>query len=262
MLMLLSGGFHSLSSELIELPEHLDIIVADDDPKMCIALHYLFTIVCRKKARFVDTFAKASTLLMAGNSLSVLIVGDSSKGEPRSQIIKKAAELRYVSFILVIDRNRSSEERICAYKAGANDIIRTPFSLLEIQLHMRAKLNALTTGFQGSTTLVKKDWDTEAFIVNFAGLTVAEAQVAHILIERRGTIVSRDDLSQAINGRPWSFGDRKYDVHISKLRKKLEKSFGDRCRVSTVHSVGYILNMDETPLPLEAPNVGELHVVA
>jgi len=37
----------------------------------------------------------------------------------------------------------------------------------------------------------------------------------------------------------WVYGDRKFDVHITKIRKKLRDAFGERYVVETVRSAGY-----------------------
>ncbi|KKN39508.1 hypothetical protein LCGC14_0742560 [marine sediment metagenome] len=62
-----------------------------------------------------------------------------------------------------------------------------------------------------------------------------------VLYAQDGKIVSRDEMSLAVDARPWRYGDRKFDVHVAKLRKKLSKSFGDGISVSTVRSSGYRL---------------------
>jgi two-component system, OmpR family, response regulator len=68
------------------------------------------------------------------------------------------------------------------------------------------------------------------------------------LFSHDGQIVTRDDLSYAVDARPWRYGDRKFDVHVAKIRKKLLDSFGSQMSVSTVRSSGYCLSTNGADL--------------
>ena len=46
-------------------------------------------------------------------------------------------------------------------------------------------------------------------------LTQAEARVLRVLAARQGQIVTRDDLSMHLYGMPWTYGDRRFDVHVT-----------------------------------------------
>jgi len=70
-------------------------------------------------------------------------------------------------------------------------------------------------------------------------LPPAEARMLRLLLERRGTVLSRDDLTSAACGREWSPGDRTADVLIARLRRKLP---GDVAEITTVHRLGYVLH--------------------
>jgi DNA-binding response OmpR family regulator len=86
------------------------------------------------------------------------------------------------------------------------------------------------------------DWTAEAYVADFANLTTAEAQILRILMAKDGRIVTRDELSLALDARPWRHGDRKFDVHMAKIRKKLLATFGSNLTVSTIRSRGYRLS--------------------
>lgn len=92
------------------------------------------------------------------------------------------------------------------------------------------------------------NWDAEAHIAAQAGLTMAEAQVLRVLIRRDAQIVTRDDLSHAVDGRAWRYGDRKFDVHVAKIRRKLHDTFGPQVTVATIRSSGYRLSTNGADL--------------
>jgi two-component system response regulator CpxR len=71
-------------------------------------------------------------------------------------------------------------------------------------------------------------------------LTTVEFDLLHMLLSTAGRVVSREDISQQVLGRPFDPFDRSIDVHIGKVRRKLGgPSDGDE-RIKTVRGVGYI----------------------
>ena len=73
-------------------------------------------------------------------------------------------------------------------------------------------------------------------------LTGAEFNMLELLLRRAGMVVTREELAQAALGRPLSAFDRSVDVHVSRLRRKLERSAvsGRREeRIRPVRGIGY-----------------------
>lgn len=70
-------------------------------------------------------------------------------------------------------------------------------------------------------------------------LSVREFALLVALARRAGTIVSRDELYDAVWGGPMRSGDRSVDVYVSKLRGKLERVLPDRRFIHTHAGFGY-----------------------
>jgi DNA-binding response OmpR family regulator len=70
-------------------------------------------------------------------------------------------------------------------------------------------------------------------------LSVREFSLLVALARRAGTIVSREDLYDAVWGGPMRSGDRSVDVYVSKLRSKLEQALPDRRFIHTHAGFGY-----------------------
>lgn len=64
-------------------------------------------------------------------------------------------------------------------------------------------------------------------------------------MEQGGQIVTRDTLSLAIDNKPWSYGNRKFDVHVARIRKKLDSAYGGDLKLRTVRSAGYQLTVNQ-----------------
>ncbi|MEO1677846.1 MAG: response regulator transcription factor [Pseudomonadota bacterium] len=71
-------------------------------------------------------------------------------------------------------------------------------------------------------------------------LPPAESRLLCRLMERHGTVLSRDDLTLAACGRGWTPGDRTTDVLIARLRRKLPEH---AAKIVTVHRLGYALHV-------------------
>ncbi len=72
---------------------------------------------------------------------------------------------------------------------------------------------------------------------NEVEVTSLEYDILEILVRSAGRVVSRDDLARSLYNRQADPLDRALDVHVSHLRKKLEK---DRALIRTVRGVGYL----------------------
>ncbi|MFC1820217.1 winged helix-turn-helix domain-containing protein, partial [Thermodesulfobacteriota bacterium] len=71
-------------------------------------------------------------------------------------------------------------------------------------------------------------------------LSSTEYKILKILMERPNTVLTRDQLMNLARGRDFMAFDRSIDVHISKLRTKLESDPGSPKRIKTVWGTGYM----------------------
>ena len=223
---------------------HPYAVIIDSDPGMALSLEHLFRVICELPAEIAQDIDHVFTLLQQDKKPRLLIIGRVDNPIIRNEFIRQISQ-QSETFVLVLDRQDSASETVDAFLAGADEVLRTPFTLRELALRLRARIG-LMDGDEGAARFKDSEsWDSEAYIANQAGLTSSEAQIAHILISHCGQIVSRDELSHAIDQRPWDYGDRKFDVHVAKIRKKLNAVFGDHISVDTVRAAGYILKIDE-----------------
>lgn len=70
-------------------------------------------------------------------------------------------------------------------------------------------------------------------------LSVREFALLVALARRSGSIVTREELYEAVWGGPLRLGDRSVDVYVSKLRSKLEAAMPDRRFIHTHPGFGY-----------------------
>jgi len=136
--------------------------------------------------------------------------------------------------ILALDHCNDSDSAAEALAAGADDVLHVPFSPREFEarLMLRRRQAAQAAGHEtGSAEPV----------FAHARLTPVETEIMMLLMSRNGEIVTRNELSQHIDHSDWTYGDRKFDVHVARIRKKLRAACGDRYTLRTIRSVGYCL---------------------
>jgi DNA-binding response OmpR family regulator len=201
----------------------------------------MFTVICGLSCEVFTTMDAYLEVRSEDAPPKVIIMGDV---EGRRSCLRQLSQ-HGGSFLIVLDRKGDAPTIEEAFLSGAHDVVRTPFTLREFGLRLRARIGMLNSSEDEALFLDSKNWDYEAYISERAGLTEAEAQIVHILMSQSGKIVSRDALSLAIDGRAWDYGDRKFDVHVAKIRKKLTSTFGSHVSVQTVRAAGYIMSIDE-----------------
>jgi DNA-binding response OmpR family regulator len=233
-----------MGNSLPVLP-NIDVLIVEPDAQSSLSLEFLFSSIFNRRVKHTQTASAALVELELNPPKEVFVVGSALDQNLKESLITKVSGLVRRPFILIIDGSDETRHRISAYASGASEVVRTPFSLLELALQLQVKVGGPFKKRGNLEDLSGFDLDLQAFISHQANLTVSESQIAHILFNHQGSVVTRDDLAQALYEVPWVYGDRKFDVHIASIRKKLNGTFGSRCSVKTVRSVGYILTLRE-----------------
>ncbi len=73
------------------------------------------------------------------------------------------------------------------------------------------------------------------------GLTTMEFDILLLLARNAGRVVDRDELYADILGMHYDGLDRGMDVHVSRIRRKLQLSGFERSRLKSVRGAGYLL---------------------
>lgn len=159
------------------------------------------------------------------------------------ELLKQIRRRSSVPVILLTARTAQTD-RIAGLNAGADDYLPKPFGPEELLARMRAVLRRAGQGTAASQVAeaggVRVDAQTrEAWVVGETiDLTAIEFDILDFLVRSAGRVVSRNELAAVLYQRESTPYERSLDVHISHLRKKLER--GDRVQIRTVRGVGYL----------------------
>jgi two-component system, OmpR family, response regulator CpxR len=221
------------------------ILIIDDDVKLCGLLRELLTA----EGYEVDAQHRGGGAASRATSGSYsLVVLDVMLPEVNGLDILR--EIRRTSDVPVILLTARGDEvdRIVGLELGSDDYLPKPFNTRELLARMRAVLRRFQRheADAGQRVLEVGDivLDPGARTVLRDGqpvtLTTVEFDLLRALLASAGQVVSREELSEKVLERKFDPFDRSIDMHISKLRRKLEDQEDGAERIKTVRSVGYI----------------------
>jgi len=150
--------------------------------------------------------------------------------------------------IIMLTARGEDMDKIIGFEYGADDYITKPFNILELKARIRALLrrSALVSNITSSVLTVGHiTLDTEKRIAikndEQVELTVKEFDVFELLSKNPGRVYSRETLLNIIWGYEYQGDIRTVDVHIRRLREKLEENPAEPEHIMTKWGVGYYI---------------------
>lgn len=194
-----------------------------------------------------------------------VVLVDLSPGE----VVRACQRVRAVSSVplVVVATRDAPEERVAVLELGADDYVRRPCSARELLARMashvrRARRQAgppAQTVVVGPLALSLRSLSAELRGQPLL-LTVEEIGLLWALAQRAGSVLTRTELLDALQGPAADTFDRAIDVRVSRIRRKLGD---DAALLRTVRGVGYAL-VPSAVRPVEGPHVlpiAHLHAV-
>ncbi len=170
---------------------------------------------------------------------------------PRMDGLRLCQEIRARSDVPVIMLTARGEEadRVLGLESGADDYVAKPFSSRELLARIRAQARRARgqVGPQPGRTIRLGGLvlDTGTLSVTLHDreirLTSYEFNLLRVLAERAGRVLSREQLLDLVKGSAEEAFDRSIDVHVSRLRQKLEADPRHPRLLKTVRGSGYLL---------------------
>ena len=149
--------------------------------------------------------------------------------------------------IVMITARSDTHDVVAGLEAGADDYLTKPFAPKELSARIRALLRRTRSSEPGVSSIVLDDLEIipDEGVVRVAGedvhLTKTEFRLLVELGSNPGRILSREALLERVWGQGY-FGDgRLVDVHVRRLRTKIEHDPAEPRHVVTVRGLGYKL---------------------
>lgn len=151
--------------------------------------------------------------------------------------------------IVMLTARGDDTDRIVGLEIGADDYLAKPFNARELLARIRAVLRRSGAADPaGAGNVVRAgglEIDPASRTVRLGErvveLTTAEFDVLFALASSAGHVLSREQLLERVHGEGWAAYDRSIDVHISRIRHKIERDPRHPELLKTVRGVGYQL---------------------
>jgi len=190
---------------------------------------------------------EAALSLLDDSSYDFVILDVGLPGVSGFETLRRLRERSDIPAMMVTAAG-SLAERVAGFDLGADDYVPKPVETPELGCRARALLRRSRSAgarapeeLTGPKGVVLRLRSHEAYVDGqLLELTPKEFAVLRLLLDRRGDVVSPDDLPLAIWGYE-TFGSRNFvEAHISRLRSKLAKAGADDV-VGTIRGVGYVV---------------------
>lgn len=150
--------------------------------------------------------------------------------------------------IVMLTAKGDDMDKILGLEYGADDYITKPFNILEVKARIKAIMRRTTPQVvkEQKITEIKSGYFTintenrRLFILDQEiNVTSKEFDMLLLLVTNPGKVYSRDELLRAIWGEDYPGDARTVDVHIRRLREKIEPNASEPKYVHTKWGVGY-----------------------
>lgn len=221
------------------------ILIVEDDRALgdglCLALRdpALELTLCR-------SLSAARSALEAGDFALVILDVNLPDGSGLDLLRRLRAGGNQVPVVL-LTANDMETDIVAGLESGADDYITKPFNLLELKARIRAMLRRASGGAQGRggsrITVGELTLDTEQRVAIRDGrsveLTAKEYDLIELLMKNPRRVYSRENLMNVVWGYSYTGDYRTVDVHIRRLREKLERHPAEPEYILTKWGVGY-----------------------
>lgn len=172
-------------------------------------------------------------------------------------VLRAMREDRLACAVIILSARGEEWDRVQGFEYGADDYVVKPFSTRELLMRIRAVLRRADGGAPG---LALSDGKARigAATVDFAGYCVEsggerrglsrrELDLLRYLLANEGRALDRSRILDEVWGRDEFPTSRTVDMHVLKLRKKIEEDPEAPRHILTVHGVGYRFSLKGEP---------------
>lgn len=142
--------------------------------------------------------------------------------------------------VIIVSAKGSEMDKVTGLNSGADDYLEKPFGVMELTARIKANIRKKAP----APAFVYKDlsWNRDAREISLGGspisLTLTEYLLLSYFLEHVGIALTKETLLHDVWGISCDVETRTLDIHISKLRKKIQ---GSEASIQTIRGVGFRL---------------------
>lgn len=224
------------------------VLIVEDEPQLRALLRLYLE---REGHRVTDAGDGAAALAAYRRDGADMVILDlmlpGLQGEAVLEALREEGDVP----ILITSAKRTDAERIAGLRRGADDYLAKPFNPHELTARVAAILRRTRPGVATEGGILSLadgrlvlDPASRRFTLRGANggrLTPGECGLLMALARRPGSVVTREQLLEAVARRPDEVFGRVVDVHVANLRRKLGDDAGEPWLIETIPTTGYRL---------------------
>ncbi len=233
------------------------ILAVEDDPSVSSLLRTLLEAQ-HYETLMADTCAQG--LMMLSSHVPDLVLLDLGLPDRDGLEFIGAARKQNTVPILVLSARATEKDKVTALDLGANDYIAKPFSTAELLARVRAALRGSRMSMYSGSTAESR-FQLHDLVIEFENRTVSiasqnvhltqtEFNILALLAQHAGKLLTYAAMNETIWGASDPGGNKKLQVNMANLRKKLGIRPGDNRYIVNELGVGYRMQQDDETSPL------------
>jgi two-component system OmpR family response regulator len=220
------------------------VLIIEDDTQLATYLTKAFAEIGAVVDHAAD--GREGLFLAAGNDYDVMVVDRMLPSLEGLSIVRTLRASGNQTPVLILSALGDVDERVDGLRAGGDDYLVKPFAFSELHARIEALLRRAAPGDQPQTRLKVSDLEMDLLKreVSRAGKAIVlqprEFRLLEYLMRHAGQVVTRTMLLEHVWDYNFDPQTNVIDVHISRLRGKIDKDF-DRALLHTVRGAGYVI---------------------
>lgn len=196
------------------------------------------------EAEWADTGPRGLERALSGR-FHALLVDVMLPGLSGLELVRKVRAEGFPTPVLFLSAKGDPLDRVRGLEEGGDDYLPKPYSFPEVLARIQALLRRASMEMPASQVQIGDlQWEPEAYRILRGGqrleLSPKEYQLAALLLENRGQVVSRRQIMERVWGLDLPADGNALDVQVRRLRSKLDDPF-ERKLIHTVRGIGVIL---------------------
>ncbi|GAA5522925.1 response regulator transcription factor [Aliifodinibius salicampi] len=227
------------------------IVIVEDEPSLVFTLED--TLENEGYSVFVAETGDTAIDIVKDEKPDLMILDLMLPGMSGFDVCKKVRSMNYTFPIIILTARDQEIDKVTGLNIGADDYMTKPFGVKELLARIQARLRR-SERYSNNTPASEIDLGDIHIDLNKARaehpdkgsieLTTREVELIRYLVAHANEPVSRDALLENVWRYEFSTNTRTVDVHISKLRSKIETQPDDPQYLVTLHGVGYMLKIN------------------
>lgn len=220
------------------------VLIVEDEPDLADPLAYLL----RREGFEVETVEDggAALAVFREHGADIVLLDLMLPGIPGTEVCRQLRVESAVPIIMLTAKD-SEVDIVVGLELGADDYVTKPYSARELLARMRAVLRRYAQleadlderVLSGGRVVLDIDRHTVAVDGAEIAMPLKEFELLEVLMRNAGRVLTRGQLIDRVWGTDY-FGDTKtLDVHIKRIRSRIERKPGDPEMLVTVRGLGY-----------------------